>query len=246
MKRFLATLAFLLSLAICQAGDFAEFRSLGFSESGQYYAFAQMGIRDGSGFPYAELWVIDVAKNEQAATSAIELSDDKDVEAGSAELALKKAIEAARLERFSIKANANPGSDLLMHLPTDHSAFTGNVFSFEPAIDGGASGIAAKYEVRLETTDTTPASKDIPTEFGPAKMLKLSIAGLDDASGTVQILQQDKRLPKSRAYPLAYQIRRVTTCKDGIVVIVSYTTPGFEGPDVRYMAISGKFTPAQQ
>lgn len=246
MKRLLVTLAFLLFVASCRAGDFAEFRALGFSESGQYYAFAQMGIHDGSGFPYAELWVIDVQKNEQVATSAIELTDDKDVETGSAESALKKAIEAAKLERFSLKVNENPGSDLLVHLPTDHSNFTNSLFSVSPAIEGGASGIAEKYEVRLETTDTTPAIKDMPTDFGPAKMLKLSIAGIEEASGTLQILQEDKRLPKSRAYPLAYQVRRVTTCKDGIVVIVSYTSPGFEGPDVRYMAISGKFTPTQQ
>jgi len=246
MKRLLVTLTFLLLATSCQAGDIAEFRPLGFSESGQYYAFAQMGIHDGSGVPYAEIWVIDVLKNEQAATSAVELTDDKDIEAGSAEPALKKAIEAARLERFALKVNENPGTDLLIHLPTDHSPFTGNIFSLTPGVDGGASGITAKYEVRLETTVTTPAIKDMPTDFGPAKMLKLSIAGLEEASGTVQVLQQDKRLPKSRAYPLSYQVRRVTSCKDGIVVIVSYTSPGFEGPNLSYMAISGKFTLAQQ
>ena len=71
MKRILVTLAMLFFVASCQAGDIAEFRPLGFSESGQYYAFAQMGVHDGSGVPYAELWVIDVLKNEQAATSAI-------------------------------------------------------------------------------------------------------------------------------------------------------------------------------
>ncbi|MBU1105727.1 MAG: DUF2259 domain-containing protein [Candidatus Riflebacteria bacterium] len=246
MKHFFITLTFLLCVTISHAGDFAEFRSIGFSESGQYYSFAQIGIHDGSGFPYAELWVIDVLKNEQVATSSIELNDENDEAVGTVEQALKKAIEAAKLERFSIKSNENPGSDLLIHLPTDHSTFTDNVFSLEPGIDGGASGIAAKYKVILDTTETKPALKDIPTDFGPAKMLKLSIAGIEEASGTVQILQEDKRLPKSRAYPLEYSVRQVTTFKDGLVVIISYTTPGFEGPDVRYMAISGKFTPAQK
>lgn len=245
MKHFFTTFSFLLCLTITHAGDFAEFRPLGFSESGQYYSFAQIGVRDGSGFPYAELWVIDVPKNEQVATSFIDLDEEDEEVVGTAEQALKKAIADAKLERFSIECNENSGSDLLVHLPTDHSAFTNNVFSLEPGVGGGAFGTTAKYEVRLDAIETEPAI-DFPIDFGPAKMLKLSIAGLEEASGTVQILQEDKRLPKSRAYPLDYSIRRVTTFKDSLVVIVSYTTPGFEGPDVRYMTISGKFIPAQK
>jgi len=245
MKRFFVTLALLLCVVTAQAGDFAEFRPIGFSESGQYYAFAQIGVHDGSGFPYAELWVIDVLKNEQVGTSSIELTEEKDGAMGTPEQALQKAIEAAKLERFSIKANEIPGSDLLVHLPTDHSTFTNNVFSVESRVEGGASGAVTKFEVKAETTKTEPAVKDIPAEFGPAQLLKLSIVGLEEAKGTVQVLQEDKRLPKSRAYPLAYTIRRVTAFKDGLVVIVSYTTPGFEGLNARYIAISGKFIPAR-
>lgn len=246
MKHFFVTLTFLFCISLCSAGDFAEFRSIGFSESGQYYAFAQIGISDGAGFPYAELRVIDVLKNQQVAITSIEINDAKDEETVTAEDALNKAIEAANLARFSITSNSHSGSDLLIHLPTDCSEFTSNVFSFAPVIAGDVSAFADRYEVVLSTTETEPVLKDMPIDFGPAKKLKLSIAGLGEASGTVQILQEDKQLPKSRAYPLAYSVRRVTAFKDGLVVIVSYTTPGFEGPDVRYMAISGKFTPAQR
>lgn len=245
MKSFFTTLAFLLCLAIGHAGDFAEFHPVGFSESGQYYSFAQIGIHDGSGFPYAELCVIDVQKNEQVAINSIELSEENEEVVATPEQALKEAITVAKLQRFSIKNNENPGTDLLIHLPTDHSAFTNNIFSLKPGIDGGVYGITEKYEVKLDAIETQPAL-DYPIDFGPAKMLKLSIIGMGEASGTVQILQEDKRLPKSRPYPLNYSVRRVTAFKDNVVVIVSYTTPGFEGPDVRYMAISGKFTLAQK
>lgn len=245
MKHFLVTLALLLCVTTCQAGDFAEFRPVGFSESGQYYAYAQIGVTDGSGFPYAKLCVIDVLKNEQVAASSIELSEDNGEAVATAEDALEQAIAAAKLAQFSIVANENPGADLLIHLPTDCSEFTSNVFSFNAVIQGDSFGNNTRYEVLLDATEAEPADKDIPTDFGPAKKLKLSIAGLGEASATVQILQEDKKLPKSRAYPLAYSVRRVTAFKDGLVVIVSYTTPSFEGPDVRYMAISGKFVPAQ-
>lgn len=247
MKHFFITLTLIFCVALCHAGDFAEFHPIGFSESGQYYAFAQIGISDGAGFPYAKLCVIDVHKNEQVAVNSVELSEESEEteEAATTEDALRKAIEAAKLEQFSIKINENSGSDLLIHLPTDRSEFTSNVFSFNAMIDGDVCCTATQYEIILDTTETEPALEYIPEGFGPAKMLKLSIAGLKEASGTVQILQEDKKLPKSRAYPLAYTVRRVTTFKDGLVVIISYTSPGFEGPDVRYIAVSGKFQPAQ-
>lgn len=243
MKRLFVALAFLFSIAPIFAGDVAEFRPLGFSESGQYYAFAQIGTQDGSGFPYADVAVLDVVKNEQVGAGSVVMSEEKDGAMGTPEQALQKAIASAKLEKFSIRKNECPGSDLLVHLPTDHSTLASAVFSFEAMPEGGASGIAPTFEVRVETTKTESAAKDIPTEFGPALLLKLSVMGQGDAKDRVQVLQEDKRLPKSRAHPLAYTVRRVTAFKDGLVVIVSYSTPGFEGPDVRYIAVSGTFPP---
>lgn len=245
MKRYFVAFAFLLNLVSAQAGDLAEFRPLGFSESGQYYAYAQTGIYDGSGFPYAQLSVIDVVKNELVATGSVELTEETDGNMGTAEQALQKVIAACKLERFSIKPHQTNGQDLLIHLPTDYSQFTNNIFAFYARPEGGASGVATRYEVRVETTETKPATADIPAEFGPARLLKLSIAGLEEASGTVSILQEEKSLPVSRPCPLSYTVRRVTSYGEGLVVILSYTTPGFEGPDVRYFAVSGKFANAE-
>lgn len=244
MKRLCVTLVFFLWVAVVLAGDVAEFRPIGFSESGQYYACAQIGVQDGSGFPYADLWVIDVLKNEQVATVGVQLTEEKDGTLGTPEQALKQAIGAAKLERFSIQKQENPGTDLLVHVPTDHSGIASPVFSLEARVEGGASGVSPKFGVLIETTKTEPALQDMPTDFGPAQLLKLSLMSLEEPR-TRLVLQEDKRLPKSRAYPLSYTVRRVTAFREGLVVIVSYTTPGFEGPNVRYIAVSGKFVPAQ-
>ena len=45
------------------AGDKAEFVSLGWSENYFYYSYGQYGIEDGSGFPYAEICIVNVEKN---------------------------------------------------------------------------------------------------------------------------------------------------------------------------------------
>src|SRR5690606_1891155 len=56
--------ASLLMLGACVApavaGDSAQFDAIGYSEDGRYFAFEQFGIQDGSGFPYSEIFLIDL------------------------------------------------------------------------------------------------------------------------------------------------------------------------------------------
>ena len=42
------------------AGESAQFNALGFSDDGRYFAFEQFGIQDGSGFPYSDIFLIDL------------------------------------------------------------------------------------------------------------------------------------------------------------------------------------------
>ena len=54
------TLVFaLLAIGPVNAGDSAERRAMGFSVDGRYFAFEQFGIQDGSGFPYADIFIVD-------------------------------------------------------------------------------------------------------------------------------------------------------------------------------------------
>ncbi len=57
----------LLILALCLpifAGDVAEYADLGFSPDGKYFVFAQYGVTDKDFEPYAEIYTVDVAKND--------------------------------------------------------------------------------------------------------------------------------------------------------------------------------------
>ena len=70
MKKFL--LLGFLGLSLAQAGDIAHFDLIGFSGNGAYLAFGQAAVGDGTGFPYAGIDVIDVAKNALVASSSID------------------------------------------------------------------------------------------------------------------------------------------------------------------------------
>jgi predicted secreted protein len=64
MKRLALMIAGVAAIAATvAAGDIANFVDEGFSQDGAYYAFAQYGVADATLLPWAEVFVVDVAKN---------------------------------------------------------------------------------------------------------------------------------------------------------------------------------------
>ena len=65
MKRIvLAGLIFVCSVFMLSAGDVASFVDLGFSEDGKSYVFGQYGRTDKKFQGWAEIFQVDIAKND--------------------------------------------------------------------------------------------------------------------------------------------------------------------------------------
>jgi len=56
----------------------------------------------------------------------------------------------------------------------------------------------------------------------------------------VQVLQKDSSVPKARNCPYGYHIEQVYFYKDKLAVFLNMFSQGFEGPDMRYMAVTGE------
>lgn len=63
-RSLLATAAFIFALAPAFAGDVATFVNLGFSSDSSYFMFAQYGVDQASGKPYAETYLVDDKRND--------------------------------------------------------------------------------------------------------------------------------------------------------------------------------------
>jgi predicted secreted protein len=63
VKKALCALAVIAATAGLHAGDTATYVDLGFSPDGKIYMFAQYGIQSGTLKPWADLFVVDVPKN---------------------------------------------------------------------------------------------------------------------------------------------------------------------------------------
>ena len=245
MLKIALALALTFASTAAFAGDASTFMPLGFSKSGKYYAFAQTGQQDGSGFYYASVAVVDVAKDEFVASRTVVLQDDSDQINGSIEIALNKALSQVRLSRFGIKKGENLGEDLLIRLPTDHSPTNRSIFSYEYWAEGGATSFVPKFEVLVDSKDgeDTTEGKYCTDLTGKApQMLKLSIKALAEDDRRVVVLHEDKTLPRVRNCVSGYKVQRVTAYADNLVIGLSYSGIGFEGPDVRQMVVTGKFT----
>ena len=67
----LAAVLILLGASLLFAGDIARFVNLGFSHDNRYFMFAQYGVKEGTSFPYADLFVVDVPTNRFASQGVL-------------------------------------------------------------------------------------------------------------------------------------------------------------------------------
>ncbi|MEM9631032.1 MAG: DUF2259 domain-containing protein [Pseudomonadota bacterium] len=235
-----AFIGLLLFTPAADAGDTAEVQVLGFSKNGNFFAFEQYGIQDGSGFPYSEIFVLDVIGDSWVKPSPFRYRDDTDDGNGYDPDALLNATRAHN------RAAAQP------LLQSQSIAGKGKTVGFNPRTeltsDPHTMLVAPRDSFRIEETpleltltEFAMNSGDCATYGAETKGFRLTM----NYQGVTRTLNNDKSVPKSRSCPLSYRIERVITHfpKDAppvFAVLIQMESFGFEGPDRRYLAITGR------
>lgn len=238
MKKFICALLFLFALAaVSRAGDYANLNFIGFSKDGRFLAFEQYGTQDGSGYPYAEIFFVNVEKNTFAA-APVSVRIDRD---GATETSVRnKANLAAAKKLRELKiVKGNTGSLVLSHLMTDLT-FNEKVKDNTETARFAELVLSAyqrgDYELSLKSVPAKLKDCDIYEQ----EIFKFELTLKDNETGASKILQKDADLPKSRGCALSYSIQNVYLYADNIAVFLNVLTPGFEGADMRFMVVSGK------
>lgn len=219
------------------AGDYANLNFIGFSKDGKFFAFEQYGTQDGSGFPYANIYFINTEKNSFAA-APVSIRIDRD---GATENSVRNKVNLAAAKKLrDLKIiKGNTGKLVLSHLTTDLT-FNENLKTNPKTVRFaelvGSSYHKGDYELSLKSVLTKSKDCDIFEQ----EIFKIELSLKDTEAGTMKILQKDADLPKSRGCALSYSIQDVYLYREYIAVFLNVLTPGFEGPDMRYMAVSGK------
>ena len=222
------------------AGDDADVQILGFSKNGGYFAFEQYGIQDGSGFPYSEIFVLDVIGDRWVKPSPFRRRDDiNDREPYDGDAFLSET-------RAKNRATAQP------LLQNKKIAGKGKTVGFNPrtelASDPNKMIVAPTNTYPFEdkplelTLDEYPMSSGECANYGTeTKGFRLTMK----YQGIVRTLHEDKSVPNSRQCPHAYRIERIVThfpeeAPPVFAILVQMESFGFEGPDRRYLAITGR------
>ncbi len=223
MKRFLLALCLTLCTAIAKAGDVASMDLIGFSKDGRYVAFEEFGIGDGSGFPYTTTNIVNVNRNALVATVETSLETDGSTLA-QARAKAKPRVEAA-LSRFGI-VTGNQGRFIAATVPlNDPLTSLSNLLATE------FIALGRSYTVSL----ATKPAPDKPDCQSPPQFLVLKLA----VNGGIRDLQRDSRLPTARGCAYEYAVRSLHVYGRSLAVFVSYRRPGFEGPDLSWMVVTG-------
>lgn len=232
---------FALSIsAETHAGDAAEFKSLGFSgdERGRYFVFEEFGRQDGSGFPYSNIFMIDLAKDKwvdgtpvrirleneassvlearaQALSQASPIIQAHDVSQSGALLAASPVNEVGEKRRLSFRQIVNP--------------MLGNDGNDPHRLDLFVEEVKDQNQCGLED--------------GMVKGFALELTKPD---GSRISLHRDKIAPKSRGCPMDYHLVAVYAPSrykhlTYAVALVGVFSKGFEGPDLRYIAVPFSF-----
>ncbi|MCR5217157.1 DUF2259 domain-containing protein [Treponema sp.] len=230
MKRFLMIAAAAMISLTVYAGDAAVYEDLGFSEDGKTYIFAQYGKTDKDFQGWAEIYTVDVeknnyVKNEVYKTNPKDLSKD-----ASGKQAFNSLMNKTLWKRC--KYNAKPANAAeLLYLreaenkgPTDEIVFR----NFD-------SGVEVIYKIKL-----------IPEYEGKGKNVRskyyINVTMTDKDGNTLNQWKVGTPDLKRKGIT-SYLIDRIFTSKDkkSLVIVVQKTLEDDKGTSIRYMVETLKF-----
>lgn len=233
---FISSILFTLSTClVALSGDFAKREIHGFSIDGGLFAFEEYGVQDGSGFPYSNIYVIDTTTDQWTAGSPFraQLNDETKTVFDAREEA--KILAGPVMKSFENRGNV-VATNRSTELGIDSKRIIANPRIVVPPIDNA-------IEFRLEEVSFAGSARC--EAFGSTSGFRLLKIGTRDGDETM-LLHEDTSIPESRNCPLRYDLADLITYypesqSPSFAVLVRMQTVGFEGPNGRYLAVTGKF-----
>ncbi|MDR1318479.1 MAG: DUF2259 domain-containing protein [Treponema sp.] len=223
-RTFLVTAAALFACAsVLWAGDSASFVDLGFSPDGRIYMFAQYGVQVNTLKPWAELFVVDVPRNNFVPGGKVSYAHDSPVIAGQdGSGALYRIISGnANLAERNGVNYLNQGQPLYV------------------ALDGEPPASGEIIEFRNFETGTSFKANLVPYVEGSGRDLKSSFfINLESSSaGGVRKTYTIGTPQLKRSLVSSYRVKKVMIApRDGSMIFVIEMKKQAEGGyDIRYM-----------
>ncbi len=219
-----------LAVSSVQAADMAEYNVLGYSQDGRFFAFEQFGIQDGSGFAYADIFIIDVQDDRWVGGSPFRVQADDEVVPL---LAIRAEALADASPQLNSRAITVPARVLAATTPMEVGDQEDELTFYRRPI---RNPIDPPATLVVETFPLASPRDCYGMVETAGFAVKLQVLGYPQ-----QVIHRDTRLPSSRACPADYGVAAIVVPFDGApgraVALVSMYQLGFEGLDRRFLAI---------
>jgi predicted secreted protein len=237
MKTVLALCLMLLGCIPAHAGDAAERAIIGFSPDGRWFAFEEFGVQDGSGFPYSNIFVVDLDFDRWADGTPVRvLINQEGDNQPPVTRARRQAADQAAAVIKSLEVGL-PGVVLGSNPPTE---INDEAYQLTVQEHFNLTSPEHKLTFNLQIFDAKSA-EPCPDPAQKPKGFALAVArGFEPR----RELHRDTLLPDSRGCPVGYGISDVIRFdadfsgkSPRLVTLVHVYRTGFEGPDVRFIAV---------
>lgn len=226
-------LAILLETPPASAGDTAALNVLGFSADGGIFAFEEYGTQDGSGFPYANRFYIDTKTDRFLAGTPIRVRLDD--EAAGLDQARRQAKTLGQKIVSDEVLAANQGFTAAFNAVTEVNADPARIVAYPLPV---FPPVGEPIELRLEEIAMPDAERCY--DLGELKGFRL----LKTEQGDTVTLHADASVPKSRGCATGYRLAGLQVLGPyeikAFAVLVAVRSLGFEGPDYRWLAVTGQ------
>jgi predicted secreted protein len=225
----------LFAAAPARAGDAAQFDPIGFSADGRYFGYEEYGIQDGSGFPYDNIYVVDLIEDKWVGSPVRVRLDD---ETAGLPAARQQALEQAKA-MLDKAALVLPAEILLLNANGEVDA-AGTEVQFG-LFGNGLDAVRDTFKLTLATFDST--TTEPCASYGMDGAVQGFAVTLADADGNGAEIHRDTAVPASRGCVSDYRIHAVVTpfpsgtSASPMVGVISAYSLGFEGPDRRFVTI---------
>ncbi len=224
MKKFLVAFTMLTAAAMASfAGDAAAFNDIGFSKDGRIYIFGQYGKTDKKYQPYAEIYTIDVERNEYVSGEVYKNLEPMSSRSGKQIYEDLFARHYLDIKRYDCKT---ADAENVLYVCEDINKKGTDEIRFRN-FDGNESG--SVYKVQL-----------VPTFYGKGIESRSSFyinLDIEDESGNLVKKYKIGSPDIKRKGVTGYKIVRIfrDSSKKGLVFVVEKTVEDSTGTSIRYM-----------
>jgi predicted secreted protein len=219
----------MVNASVLWAGDSASYVDIGFSPDGSIYMFAQYGVKYGTLRPWADIFIVDVARNNFVSEGRISYTHDKPIEAGqdgAGALYRMMTANSRLIERYGLSF-PNQGQPLYIALNGD-PAYEGTGITFRDFI----SGISYRADL-------------VETLSGSGKTARSSFyIALQSVDVDGEVKNYKVGTPHlERPAVLSYRIKKVLVAPSGnsLIFVIEMKCYAESGPDIRYMVEALRF-----